>query len=135
MATEIQKIGEMFRERREEMHLSLKEAENSTSIRVGYLRAIELGKVQEFLSGIYALGFIKQYAEFLGFDVAKIMKEHPAAFYMQQEKHDFSYGIGTLDVRGSLGGGDKWLPNLLWALAAGAAIVLAYYFSKAIGLL
>ena len=135
MSTEMERIGAMFRKKREEMHLNLKECENSTSIRVGFLQAIEEGKIGEFISGVYAIGFIKQYAQFLGIEVGELMKEYPQAFMNPGEKHDFSYGIGTLEMRGSLGGGVKWYPNLLWALGVVSIIVLAYYFAKAIGVI
>lgn len=135
MSQELKKLGESFRKKREEMQLSLKEVENSTSIRSGFLQAIEEGKINDFLSGVYVLGFIKQYASFLGFDIEKIMKEHPQAFRMRGLDHDFHYGIGTLEMRSSLSGGIKWLPNLLWIGGGAGVIVLAYYFAKAVGIL
>ena len=135
MNSEMKRIGEMFRKTREEKQLSLKEAENSTSIRSAFLSAIEEGKIEEFISAVYALGFMKQYGNFLGFDVDELMKEYPNAFQMQQEAHNFSYGIGTLEMRRSLGGGVKWIPNLVWSLSAVAIIILGYYFAKFIGLL
>lgn len=135
MNDEIKQIGQMFRAKRKELNLTLKEVENSTSIRCGYLEAIEEGRVSEYISNVYAVGFIKQYANFLGFDSDRIMRENPSAFKMQNEKHEFAYGIGTLEMRGSLGGGVKWLPNLLWALCGTAVIFLAWYFAKLIGVL
>ena len=135
MSTEMTFLGEMLKKAREEKHVSLKEAENLISIRAGYLQAIEEGKINEFISGVYALGFLKQYANFLDFNLDKLMQEYPNAFQFHAKPHDFSYGIGTLEVRGSLGGGIKWLPNLLWTAGAALVIILAYYFSKALGLL
>ena len=37
MGEKIQRFGQVFKEKREEMHLSLKEVENATSIRMNYL--------------------------------------------------------------------------------------------------
>lgn len=135
MSEELKHIGQMFKAKRKELNMTLKEVENSTSIRSGYLEAIEEGKVQEFISNVYAVGFIKQYANFLGFDAEKIVRENPVAFKMPGEKHDFAYGIGTLEMRGSLGGGVKWLPNLLWALLGTTVLFLGWYFAKLIGIL
>jgi transcriptional regulator with XRE-family HTH domain len=135
MSDEIKRIGQMFKAKRKELQLTLKEVENSTSIRPGYLEAIEEGRINEFISGIYAVGFIKQYANFLGFDADRLIRENPGAFRMPGEKHDFSYGIGTLEMRGSMGGGIKWLPNLLWILCGTAVLFLAWYFAKLIGVL
>src|SRR5271167_2240261 len=104
MSEELKRVGDLFKLKRKEMSLSLKEVENSTSIRSSYLEAIEEGQIQEYISGVYALGFMKQYAQFLGFDLDELIRNNPAIFRMPQEKHEFNYGIGTLEVRGSMGG-------------------------------
>ena len=135
MSKEVKKIGEMFKTKREKLSLSLKEVENSTSIRTSHLEAIEEGNHEQFLSSVYTTGFIKQYADFLGLDADKIIQEHPEVFNLEDEKHDFAYGIGTLEVRGSAGGGVKWLPNLIWAGASVVVIILAYYLAKYLGVI
>lgn len=129
----LKKMGESFRKKREEMNLTLKEVENATSIRSLYLQAIEEGRVQQFLSTVYAQGFIRQYANFLGVDAEKLTKEYPEAFRLPTEKQDFAYGIGTLEARGSPQGGIRWLPNLIWSLAIVVVGVIAWYFGKLIG--
>ena len=73
---------------------------------------------------------MKQYANFLGFDQDELTKDHPEIFDPKLQTHDFSYGIGTLEVRGSAGGGVKWLPNLLWATLSVGILILAYFLSK-----
>jgi len=133
MSEELKRIGAMFRARRKELNLSLKEIENSTSIRSGYLEAIEEGSIQQFISSVYALGFMKQYAGFIGLDMDSMVRENPHAFRMPVEKHEFSYGIGTLEARGTMGGGVKWFPNLLWALASAVVLVIAWYIAKYLG--
>jgi cytoskeletal protein RodZ len=133
MSAELKQIGEMFRAKRKEMNLSLKEVENATSIRVGYIDAIEEGRVADFISGVYAQGFIKQYAAFLGFDFDAVLRENPEILKMPSEKHDFAYGIGTLEKRGSQGGGVKWLPNLLWSTLAATILVLAWFLARSLG--
>ena len=75
MSEGLKKIGDKFRSKREEMSLTLKEVENATSIRMLYLQAIEEGRVTQFLSTVYALGFIRQYASFLGFDMDRLTKD------------------------------------------------------------
>lgn len=135
MSEELKRVGSIFNTKRKELSLSLKEVENSTSIRSSYLEAIEEGNIDEHISGVYALGFMKQYAQFLGIDIDNMIRENPQAFRMPMEKHEFSYGIGTLEMRGSLGGGVKWLPNLLWAGAAAILLVVAWYLAKFLGIL
>ncbi len=126
-------MGESFRLKREEMNLTLKEVENATSIRMMYIQAIEEGRVQQFLSTVYALGFIRQYASFLGFDQEKLSKDFPEAFRMTPEKQDFAYGIGTLEARGSPQGGGRLLPNLIWGVGILLMVAAAWYFGKLIG--
>lgn len=133
MSEGLKKMGENFRTKREEMSLTLKEIENATSIRIVYLQAIEEGKVEHFLSSAYALGFIRQYGNFLGFDMEKLAKDHPDTFRIAPEKQDFAYGIGTLEMRGSPHGGIRWMPNLLWGSAIVLVGVSAWFLAKALG--
>jgi cytoskeletal protein RodZ len=134
MSEEVKELGGVLKTKRTELKLSLKEIENSTSIRTGYLEAIEEGKIDQFVSGIYAQGFMKQYASFLGFDTEDLTKSFPNAFHMPAEKHEFSYGIGTLEVRGNAGGGVKWLPIFLWSGFGSVILILAWYLAKALGI-
>lgn len=135
MSEDVKQIGEMFKAKRKELNLSLKEVENSTSIRSSYIEAIEEGREDQFLSPVYMLGFLRQYANFLGLDGDKIIRENPQAFEEMGEKHEFPHGIGTLEVRGSLGGGVKWLPNLVWAAVSVVVLVIAYYLAKYLGVI
>lgn len=129
----IKKMGDLFRLKREEMSLSLKEIENATSIRMLYLQAIEEGRIHQFLSSVYALGFIRQYSQFLGLEVEKLGKEYPEAFRFPSEKQDFSYGIGTLEMRSSPNGSVRWIPNLIWISLFLILGIGAWYFGKLIG--
>jgi cytoskeletal protein RodZ len=135
MSAELKSVGELFKAKRQELNVSLKEAENATSIRSSYLEAIEEGEIDQYISGVYALGFMKQYAQFLGVDIEHMIRQNPQVFHMPAEKHEFSYGIGTLEVRGSMGGGIKWLPNLLWIAVAAFVLVIAWYLAKFLGVL
>ena len=135
MADGLVRLGERFKHKRDEMNLTLKEIENATSIRILYLQAIEEGRVGQFLSNVYALGFIRQYGAFLGFDMEKLTKEFPDAFRIAPEKQDFAYGIGTLEMRGNPQGGVRWMPNLLWVGGTVLVTLFAYLFAKMVGLL
>jgi len=127
--TQQKTVGEMFRKKREEMNLSLKEAENATSIRMNYLQAIEEGEVQKLISAVYAQGFVKQYAAFLGIDGDQIIRDNPD-FFTKVPTQEFSYGIGTLEMRSHPGGGVKWLPNFVWVIGFVAILFLAWYFAR-----
>jgi cytoskeletal protein RodZ len=126
---DLKAIGEEFKQKRKERNLSLKEVENATSIRSSYLQAIEEGEVNKLISPIYAQGFIKQYATFLETDGDRIIREHPDLF-TRLTNPEFSYGIGTLEVRGNPGSNIKWLPNVLWFTALILLFVLAWMSAK-----
>lgn len=128
------KIGDMLKEKRRELNLSLKEAENATSIRMGHLKAIEEGEIGQLISSVYAQGFMRQYASFLGFDGDSIVRENADLFH-PAGKQEFSYGIGTLEVRGNPGNGIKWFPNALWLGAFGLVILVAWSFARYMGVL
>ncbi len=122
-------LGDIFKNRRKEMNISLREAENATSIRMSYLQAIEEGEMNKLISPVYAQGFIRQYAAFLGVDGDKILRDNPDAIH-RVEAQEFSYGIGTLEVRGNPGAGIKWFPNLIWIAGFFVIILLAWYMAK-----
>jgi cytoskeletal protein RodZ len=130
MNAETKEVGQIFKKRRAELNLSLKEIENSTSIRLGYLEAIEEGNTENLLTEVYIIGFMKQYGSFLGIDMDPLIQQYPHVFKGKGEQHHFEYGIGTLEVRGSVGGGVKWIPNLVWAGIAAAALALAWFIAK-----
>ena len=129
MKEKMKQVGETLKHRRNEMNLSLKEAENATSIRLTYLQAIEEGEMNKLISPVYAQGFIKQYASFLGIDGDQIVKDFPEIFY-RPENQDFAYGIGTLEMRGNPSAGVKWFPNSIWGIAFLVVLVAAWYFAR-----
>lgn len=131
---DIKKIGDLLRNRRKEMNLSLKEAENATSIRMGYLQALEDGEMNKLISPIYAQGFFKQYAIFLGIDGEQVVRDHPEIF-SRPEAQEFAYGIGTLEGRGNPGASVKWFPNALWIFAFVLVLVFAWYFARLVGVI
>lgn len=110
MSDDFKALGNYLKDQRLAQNLTLKEVENATSIRSSYLEHIEEGRTKELVSSVYALGFMKQYASFLGVDVEAIMKENPSAFKLPLEKHEFAYGIGTLEMRSPQSKPSKGLP-------------------------
>lgn len=129
LAENLKEIGETFKRRRKELNLSLKEVENATSIRMAYLQAIEEGEMEKLISPVYAQGFFKQYANFLGIDGEAIVREYPDIFN-KKELQEFAYGIGTLEMRGNPGGGVKWVPNALLISAFMLLLLIAFYLGR-----
>jgi cytoskeletal protein RodZ len=133
MLEELKEIGNTFKGKREEMNLTLKEVENATSIRMSYLQALEEGKAEKFLSPVYVVGFIRQYAAFLGMDDSKLAQKYPEAFNIPSPKQEFSYGIGTLETRGAPKGSTRILPSFLYIGISIGMLALAWYFAKFLG--
>ena len=129
MKENVKSLGEIFKQRRKEMNLSLREAENATSIRMSYLQSIEDGDVNKLISPIYAQGFVRQYAAFLGIDGEKVIHDHPEVFN-KPEAQEFSYGIGTLEIRGNPGAGVKWFPNAVWITISALVFAAAFYLAR-----
>lgn len=129
MKEKMKHIGEALHQKRKEMNLSLKEAENATSIRIPLLQALEEGEMGKLISPVYAQGFLKQYAAFLGMDGERIIRDNPELFSRANDQ-EFSYGIGTLEARGNPGAGVKWFPNAVWIGAFVFVVVVAWYFAK-----
>jgi len=129
MAQELKSIGEMLRDRRKELNLSLKDVEMATSIRLNYLNAIEEGQMEKLISPIYAQGFVKQYAISVGLDGERIVHENQELF-KKPIQQDFSYGIGTLEPRTNPGASVKWMPGSVWIGAFFVLLVAAYYFAR-----
>lgn len=129
MKEEMKEIGSLLKQRRKEMNISLKEAENATSIRINYLQSIEEGDSSKLISPVYAQGFVKQYATFLGLDGDKLVREHPELF-SRPEAQEFAYGIGTLEGRGDPGSGVKWFPNALLIITFILALIVAWYLAR-----
>lgn len=128
---DVKQIGQSFKQRREELAISLREIENATSIRLNFLQAIEEGDMAKLISPVYAQGFIKQYALFLGMDADKLVRDHPDIFQRPlKQKQEFFYGIGTLESRGHPGSHVKSLPNVVWIAALIVVLLGAYAFAK-----
>jgi len=136
MLADAKKIGNVFREKREEKKVSLKEAESVTSIRSNYLRAIEEGELEKFLSAVYLHGFMRQYAQFLGIDIDKLMQEYPDAFSaLKNGKQDFICGIGTLEVKGNAIGSVQWLSQFFWGSLFVACVFVVWWVARKFGFL
>ena len=124
-------IGKLFQEKREERNLSLREVENATSIRINFLEAIENGTITTRLSSVYAQGFIKQYATYLGLDGDTLLKEHPELLLGNKQRgQHFAYGIGTLEMRNSHTRGARGNSNAIWIAAFFGVLLLAWIAAR-----
>lgn len=67
----MQKISDILKEEREDQGFLISEVASSTKIKKDFLEAIEEGRFHDLPSESYALGFIKNYAKFLGISSKK----------------------------------------------------------------
>ena len=61
-------VGALLRSRREELGQDTESVARQLRIRSLYIRAIEEGRLQDLPGTAYAVGFVRTYADFLGFD-------------------------------------------------------------------
>ena len=69
----MRKVSEILRQKREERQLNLETVSDETKIKKEFLEAIEDGRFQSLPSESYALGFVKNYAKYLGINAASIV--------------------------------------------------------------
>lgn len=72
----MQSVGEKLRKARLEKKASLEEVYKQTRIYPNVLEALEQDRAHNFLSSIYIKGFLKTYAQYLGLDGEKLVKEY-----------------------------------------------------------
>jgi cytoskeleton protein RodZ len=68
--------GAQLRQARERRDLSLDEVATKTRVQRRYLQALEEGTVDKLPEPVYARGFLKKYADFLGLDSAGIAERY-----------------------------------------------------------
>lgn len=66
-------VGEILRRERMRYGKTLEDVEAMLRIRIAYLEAIEQGDHTRLPGRVYAIGFVRSYAEYLGLDGAKII--------------------------------------------------------------
>lgn len=69
-----QTLAEILARRRESLEITLPEAEQATRIRGKYITAIEQGDYASLKDDVYARGYVKNYADYLGLDTKPILK-------------------------------------------------------------
>ncbi len=69
-------IGANLRQRREQLGLTLEEAERVTRIRGQYLQALERDDLEALPSSVQARGFLKNYADYLGLPTEQVLRQY-----------------------------------------------------------
>lgn len=81
-------IGTLLRETRETKGVSIEAVEESTSIRRLYLEAIEKEDYDKLPGRVYARGFVRNYADFLGLDGDEIAARFKEEFEQEPEESE-----------------------------------------------
>ena len=122
----MEELGARLRTVREERGISLPEAEQATRIRRAFLEAIEEGRLDDLPGEVYARGFIRNYARYLGLDPDTLLQEHKIASYesvhvpqildepLTPLGHRMFRWVLALFLVGLVGGGVWYLYNYGW---------------------
>lgn len=73
-------VGEILRHTRLEYGQSLQQVEIALRIRAAQLCAIEEGRLEDLPGRVYAIGFVRSYAEYLGLDADRIVRMFKVQF-------------------------------------------------------
>lgn len=76
--TYIYAVGDLLRDRREELQLDLDSIGAALCIKPVYLAALEQGRTEDLPGPAYAAGFIRAYANYLGFDGERVLDAYKA---------------------------------------------------------
>ncbi len=71
-------VGAMLRDRRVELKHDIDTVARQTHIQVSYLKAIEEGRRRDLPGAAYTIGFVRTYADYLGFDGNRLVNDFHA---------------------------------------------------------
>ncbi len=85
--------GDMLRQRRQQLGIELGDVAAVLKIRPAYLEALEQGRPDELPAPVYAIGFMRAYADFLGLDSEEILRRFKQESYGLTTKPNLSFPI------------------------------------------
>jgi cytoskeleton protein RodZ len=103
-------VGEMLRERREELHLDVNDIGEVLRIKPAFLSALEQSRPQDLPGPTYVIGFVRAYAQHLGLDHDWVLERYKAESASVRARPDLALPV-PLGERSVPGG-----PILLVAL-------------------
>jgi cytoskeleton protein RodZ len=130
------KIGRILEHKRKEKGLSLGEVEEATKIRKRYLDGLERDDYAVLPAGVYAQGFLKTYANYLGLD-GEVLTRQLKSRRKRRRERGINYNPGLeeplVSPAGLQGTGKRRFPTsglvtLLVAVLVLAVVIGALYF-------
>ncbi len=108
-------VGEILRRTRVHYGQSLEDVESVLRIRAQQLGAIENGKLDELPGRVYAIGFVRAYAEYLGLDGDKMVHLFKIQSVGNKAKPELNFPVAASDSK---------LPGIFLIGASLAAVIL-----------
>lgn len=93
-------FGSRLREIRESQGFTLDDVEQETKIRKLYLNAIENDDYSVLPPRVYAVGFVKRYANFLNLDETEVVEQFKALAYAEEDDDEVQNEYQQPQVRG-----------------------------------
>ncbi len=87
---ELLDIGKELKDARERQGLSLEKVYEDTRIGTGFLQSLEQGKVENLSHPVYARGFVRSYARYLGLDSERITEDFSGLFKAEHHFDKFN---------------------------------------------
>jgi len=116
--------GAMLRQQREALRLDLTEVAAELRIRLAYLEALEAGRADELPGAVYAIGFIRAYAAYLGLDNREMLRLFKQQSTRLAAKPDLAFPM-PLGERSRSGGGMLLVALILAVCAYGGWFYLS----------
>jgi cytoskeleton protein RodZ len=112
-------IGSLLRASRNRRNEALSEVSSALRIRQVYLEAIENNQFDVLPGAIYAIGFIRTYAEYLGLDGEKVVRRYKTEASTEEKKTDLTFP-SLVPEHGIPGGAIVMLGLVLAAIGYGS---------------
>jgi cytoskeleton protein RodZ len=108
--------GDELRQRREALGLDLADVAAALRIKPAYLRALEAGRPDELPGAVYAIGYMRAYADYLGLDSGAMLRRFKQESALLAAKPDLAFPIPAGER--SMPGGGMLLVALILAICA-----------------
>ena len=108
--------GDELRQRREAAGLDLGGVAAALRIKPAYLRALEFGRPEELPGAVYAIGYMRAYADHLGLDSGEMLRRFKQELTLLAAKPDLAFPILLREP--SMRGGGMLLVALILAACA-----------------
>src|SRR5271154_2286157 len=116
--------GDELRRRREALGLDLADAAGALRIKPAYLAALEAGHPEDLPGAVYAIGFMRAYADHLGLDSGEMLRRFKQGSTLLGAKPDLAFPV-QLGRRSPPGGGMLLVALILAVCAYGGWFYLS----------